>query len=246
MDVIKVSKTEGNFVMMYNGVFREKDLSLRAKGMLATIMSLPPSWDFSIKGLSCILKEGRDAIYSTINELIEKSYCVRYEIKDNGKIKGTEYHFCEKSGDLGTFQPYPEKPYTESPDTENPTQYNIQVNKSEKSNIEEKTNKVCSKEPKDPKIHYADFVTMTEKEHDNLVRDYGTKNTEWMINKLNNYKGAKGITYKSDYLATLNWVVGECAKAQGLAELPKIDHRPDWQKAGASSEEEYNLFAHRQ
>lgn len=59
----------------------------------------------------------------------------------------------------------------------------------------------------DKKKEYAEFVSMTEKEFDSLVEKYGKEPTNKMIEILDNYKGSKGKTYKSDYRAILNWVV---------------------------------------
>lgn len=56
------------------------------------------------------------------------------------------------------------------------------------------------------KISYAEFVTMTEDEHNKLIKEYGSAQTARMIEKLDNYKGSVGKKYKSDYRAILNWV----------------------------------------
>lgn len=75
----------------------------------------------------------------------------------------------------------------------------------------EKPQKKTAKEkpPAPPKIKYAEFVTMTEAEHQKLVDKYGEQKTALFIEKLDNAKGAKGYSYKSDYRAILTWVVGE-------------------------------------
>ena len=70
---------------------------------------------------------------------------------------------------------------------------------------------------KDKKIKYADFITMTKTEHQKLIDSHGEKNTKILIEILNNYKGANGKKYKSDYLAILNWVVDR-AKRDGKYE----------------------------
>ena len=62
------------------------------------------------------------------------------------------------------------------------------------------------------KIHFADFVTMTNAEHEKLVSTYGTEFTDQCIKILDNYKGSKGKKYKSDYRAILSWVVDEAKK----------------------------------
>jgi len=71
------------------------------------------------------------------------------------------------------------------------------------------------------KNKYADFVSMTEEEYFKLVKQHGIKNTDKLIDILNNYKGANGKKYKSDYLAILNWVVDR-AKKDGKYEMNQM------------------------
>lgn len=81
---------------------------------------------------------------------------------------------------------------------------------------EEKKKRSGRKKPEPPeKINYAEFVSMTEAEHAKLVEKYGEEATRKLIEKLDNYKGAKGTTYKSDYRAILNWVVEEVLEKKG-------------------------------
>ena len=63
-----------------------------------------------------------------------------------------------------------------------------------------------------PKKLYAENVKMTESEYKNLVERYSEEGARWMITKLDNYKAARGMVYKSDYRAILNWVVKEWQK----------------------------------
>jgi hypothetical protein len=72
------------------------------------------------------------------------------------------------------------------------------------------------------KIKYAEFVTMTEAEYSKLVDQYGEANVARMISKLDNYKGAKGKTYKSDYRAMLSWVADEVMKSPGQPTQRKL------------------------
>ena len=76
--------------------------------------------------------------------------------------------------------------------------------------------KVKESKVKESKEKYADFVLMTKVEYEKLVKEYGEESVKWMINKLDNFKGSKGKTYKSDYRAILSWVVGEYQKDSGL------------------------------
>lgn len=63
------------------------------------------------------------------------------------------------------------------------------------------------KKPTSLKVNFADFVTLTEQEHETLIAEYGKDVVEWCINKLNNYKGSSGKKYKSDYLTIRGWVI---------------------------------------
>lgn len=69
------------------------------------------------------------------------------------------------------------------------------------------------KKPTKPSKHkYAEFVLLTEAEYQKLVDAHGEEGAQWMITKLDNYKAARGMTYKSDYRAILNWVIKEYEK----------------------------------
>lgn len=82
------------------------------------------------------------------------------------------------------------------------------------------------KKPAPDKIKYAEFVHLTEAEHEKLVEKFGEKVTEALIEKLDNAKGAKGYTYKSDYRAILNWVVDELKHTR--PDLFKTKASPTW------------------
>ncbi len=118
-----------DYTVISNTILRDASVSLKAKGLMALVMSLPENWDFSINGVLSIAKEKRDCIYSIISELKEKGYCKMETIRDeNGKIAGTDYIFMEQPMEVPQSQsasdilPYTEKPYTEKPYTEKPTQ----------------------------------------------------------------------------------------------------------------------------
>ena len=72
------------------------------------------------------------------------------------------------------------------------------------------------------KTKYAEFVLMTEEEHAKLVHQYGEANVQRMITKLDNYKGAKGKTYKSDYRAILSWVADDVMKSPAQATQKRL------------------------
>ena len=121
MSVIRIQKTN-NYTVMSNYHFREKDMSLKAKGLLSLMLSLPEEWDYSVDGLVKLSKDGKDSVISAITELEQFGYLVRSQAKgQDGKFAGYDYDVYE--------QPYTEKPFTENPSTvkpmtENPQQLN--------------------------------------------------------------------------------------------------------------------------
>ena len=93
---VRVDKTK-DYTVMCNYHLREKDMSLKAKGLLTLIFSLPDNWDYTIEGLSKITKDGVDSIRSAIHELEQFGYIERERVRNsNGKFGGIEYIIHEK------------------------------------------------------------------------------------------------------------------------------------------------------
>lgn len=84
MGVYRTHKKK-NFTIISNTILQDKNLSLKAKGMLCVVWSLPEVWEYSERGLATIFKEGRDAIRSTLDELEDAGYLVRTKKRTNGK-----------------------------------------------------------------------------------------------------------------------------------------------------------------
>lgn len=76
--------------------------------------------------------------------------------------------------------------------------------------------------PKPQKHHYAPDVLLTDEEYGKLAAEHGKDGATWMIQKLDDYKAARGMTYKSDYRAILNWVVREYKKQQQYGTTSEI------------------------
>jgi len=127
METFRVER-DGNYTTINNEVFKNTNLSLRAKGLFSLIMSLPNDWDFSVMGIVALSKEGRDAVYASLGELIDSGYCHKIQRRKDGKIEKTDYFFFE-SKELSNNFLLPEKPDTVSPDTVNPLQLNTYSNK---------------------------------------------------------------------------------------------------------------------
>jgi hypothetical protein len=84
------------------------------------------------------------------------------------------------------------------------------------------TNNKDNKDNKDNKTEYAEFVFLKQSEYGKLVLDHGEENTKILIQILDNYKGAKGAKYKSDYRAILNWVIDRAKKDGKYVQERKI------------------------
>lgn len=96
MAVIRTIKNE-NYTTMCNTHLRDKNLSLKAKGLLSMMLSLPDKWHYSVKGLECICKESKNTINSVLNELEDNNYLVRRRRYCNGKISEWEYIIFENN-----------------------------------------------------------------------------------------------------------------------------------------------------
>ena len=153
MAVFRVEKSK-DYTVMSNHHLRNSNLSLRAKGLLSQILSLPDGWDYTIAGLAKINKEGKDAVRAAVQELEQAGYIERRQKMDaGGKFSSNEYVVYESprsasplSGFPTTVLPTTEKPSTEKPLTENPTELNKDISSKE---INKKKSK---KEKADPEL----------------------------------------------------------------------------------------------
>lgn len=124
MAVFRVERTS-NYTVMSNHHLRDKRLSLKAKGLLSLMLSLPEDWDYTLAGLAKINSEGKDAIRSAVVELEKAGYVQRRQtVERDGKFSTNEYVIREEPF---SALPLSENPTTEIPPTadtptENPTQ----------------------------------------------------------------------------------------------------------------------------
>ena len=94
MGKIKINKG-GNYTVISNHVLQNNNLSLKAKGLYAFMWSLPDTWDYSVSGLTKVLKEGRDAINEALKELEREGYLVRSILRKGGKFTDMDYTLNE-------------------------------------------------------------------------------------------------------------------------------------------------------
>ena len=132
MAVFRVERNAG-YTVMSNHHLRNKDLTLKAKGLLSQMLSLPEDWDFTLAGLSYINREKIDAIREAIRELEKAGYIVRSRERDEkGRLRGADYVIYEQpqqpTSDLPTLEnPTLDNPTLEKPTLENPTQINKDI-----------------------------------------------------------------------------------------------------------------------
>ena len=129
MAVFRVEKTR-DYTVMANHHLKNRNLTLKAKGLLSVMLSLPDDWDFTLKGLARINREGIDAIREGIRELEQAGYVMRHRIRDErGKLRGNEYVIYERPQIPASECPAQEKPALENPTLDNPTQENPTLEK---------------------------------------------------------------------------------------------------------------------
>lgn len=100
MGIIRIEKTS-NYTVMSNYHLRDKNLTLKAKGLMSLMLSLPDNWDYSIAGLVAIVAEGETAVRGAINELVTNHYLTRERVYENGKISDWNYTLYEMPTDIG-------------------------------------------------------------------------------------------------------------------------------------------------
>ena len=117
MAVFRINKTR-DYTVMSNHHLRNTALSLKAKGLLSLMLSLPDNWDYTTKGLASICKDGIDSICSAVKELEQHGYIVRERVRnDKGQLTTIEYTILEQPE---TALPEQEKPKRENPVLDNP------------------------------------------------------------------------------------------------------------------------------
>ena len=120
---------------MSNHHLRNKELSLKAKGLLSQMLSLPEDWDYTLAGLSYINREKIDAIREAVREFERAGYIQRSRERDEkGRLRGTDYIIYEQPPnlDLPTLEnPTLENPTQEKPTLENPMQLNKDIQKTD-------------------------------------------------------------------------------------------------------------------
>ena len=220
MAVFRINKSK-DFVTMSKYHFKEKGMSLKAKGLLSEMLSLPEEWDYSVTGLTQINLESRNCINSILNELEEFGYLKRTRNYVNGRIDSWTYDIYERPLHLQNEDI--ENVDIEILDIENDTQLNNKELNNKELNNKELNNKQYKENNKKKKYGEYKNVLLTEKEYERLKEDFG--NVDELIKYLDEYIEEKGYKSKSHNLSIRRWVVK--AVKEKRKEAKQFD-RPSW------------------
>ena len=173
MAVFRVERTS-DYTVMSNYHLRDKRLSLKAKGLLSQMLSLPEDWDYTLAGLCYINRESKDAIRTAIRELEQAGYIRRRQTTDRGgKFAGNEYTIYERPQEPLPGEPSSEKPSSGNPTTgkplsEKPTQRNIEKQKTDRQSTDSIPFRAA--EPPEPKRTETSLADRME-DYRELIRD---------------------------------------------------------------------------
>ena len=204
MNIKRIQKSK-NYSIISNEILRRKDLSLKAKGLMSLILSLPDSWDLTVNGLVEIVKESKNTIYSVLKELNKFGYVERNRVTNlTGKVVKWELLIYE--------EPHTKKPQLKKPDVENCTQINkdnkISTNINKIYWIDEIKDLNYPKEMKEDFIGYWSEESKTGKTRQSYQKTWNTERRlkTWSKNdnKWNNKKTSKIDAQIDSYVGALN------------------------------------------
>ena len=228
MATFKVHKAE-NYTVMSNTHLRDMNMSLKAKGMLSMMLSLPPTWDYSINGLVAICKEEATAIRSALTELERLGYLIRVRKHDENGHFDYEYNIYEEPQ---TDSPYTENPHTVEPNTDNSRQlstdksstdeFNTDEFNTDELNIDKNTTTTAedgeAEEENENELKLIGgklgkgVVMMTEAQDEKLLEQLSLDEYNFYVSKLADFiiscteKNGTPPTIKSHYRKILEWV----------------------------------------
>lgn len=186
-----------NYTCISNDVFKS-DLSLKARGMLCTMLSLPDDWEFSENGLQAILKDGQTSVRSAIKELEAAGFLSRTRERDeNGRMGRCVWIVCD----------YPrfENPSMDTPSLDKSNlDYEPQLSTKESSTNKPNTKESSTK--REPRHKFGEYknVLLSDSDMEKLKTEFPT---DWgeRIERLSYYMESKGVSYKNHLATIRNW-----------------------------------------
>ena len=167
MPILRKNKKE-RYTVIDNAVFLDKELSLKAKGILCQMLSLPNEWSFSIEGLTALAKDGKASVMSALNELEEAGYFRREQLKEDGRFAGVEYIVSETK--MSDF-PYAEIQNTEIRNTGNPPLLNTKELNTNESITKDIHSTTARRKSKCGNLHSNASLRPTLEEIDTYVKE---------------------------------------------------------------------------
>ena len=132
------NRTKRQYTNVAGSILRNPELSLRDRGLLITLFSLPEDWEFSVAGLQQILKlDGKHSIMESLKHLEQLGYIIRKQSKsENGKFSHGEWDVFEEPCKASPLSDFPQtvKPQTVKPSSGNQPQYNTNISITKESN----------------------------------------------------------------------------------------------------------------
>ena len=218
--ILRVSKDKSNpYVMLNKTFFNDPRLSFKAKGLLGFCLSKPDDWHFSVSHLKTVSTDGKDSIYSALDELVQFGYCERIQIKEKGRFVTLEYRIYEVPRDKS---PQAENPDAEFADTENPPLLNNDcIPNNESKDIcagsadaqKSKPSPFQIKKKDPPKRERAPNVSVSDEEHAKLLEKHGAELVEAAYVRLSEWKESASPSqvkkHSNDYLRLRKWVIND-------------------------------------
>ena len=203
MGVIRVERN-ANYTTMSNFHLQDKNLSLKAKGLISFCLSLPDDWDYSVAGLVKFCKEGRDCVMSTLAEMETMGYLHRIRLRNaDGTLGATDYVIYERPQRKAADKPAPMSdnptlvlPMLEKSALEKPTQQNTNLQNTKETN----------NEGKKERHRYGQYqnVLLTDEEHEKLLAEFPS-DYDLRIDRLSEYMASTGKSYKNHLITIRSW-----------------------------------------
>lgn len=223
-----------NYTCISNDVFRS-DLSLKARGMLCTMLSLPDDWEFSENGLQAILKDGQTSVRSAIKELEAAGFLSRTRERDESGRMGR----C-----IWTVSDYPrfENPSMDTPSLDKSNwDYEPQLSTKEQSTEELSTKKQSTKRETRHKYGEYSNVLLTDSDMQKLKTEF-PKDWEERIERLSAYMASTGKSYKNHLATIRNWARRDrngkqCGVSRETPNRSRFDRKvPDYYESSGDEE----------
>ncbi len=245
MAVFRVKKNK-NFTTMCNIHLRDKNLSLKAKGMLSIFLSLPDEWHYSVKGLAEICQEGPDCIRSVLKELEAAGYLKRKRTRrENGQLGDAEYLIYETpqrdDDDDDTNpaspaqaasveeSPVQENPVQDEPALEDPTGIKKDEVSTEKSNTDPSSTDPSKKERRESARHrYGQYenVLLSDDDLEKLKTEFPDDYSE-RIDNLSEYMASTGRSYKNHLVTIRRWSRRDIGRKPAYRQPASPAYSPD-------------------